>query len=237
MHRSRRTSLKDHRVAVQASAGFIHQFRNSLNALHAHVDLIREDLKHSREPIAAKDNLKQLDEAFLKVETLLKQSQRHDCLKVDRIKISDLLTQLKTFMRARLESENVEMVISVTPNEPTVLVNEVQLFQALLNLIINSLEAVQFARPKEIRVHVEILPQCIEIKFIDNGRGVPEDVAARIGQPLVSTKSDSPMSGLGLPIAKQIIEDHGGTLSLVQLSRPTIFLVQLPLIRHKIGTA
>ncbi|WP_167645903.1 sensor histidine kinase [Mameliella alba] len=91
--------------------------------------------------------------------------------------------------------------------------------QALTNLIKNAGEAVESLQEKgapedyqpEIRVTAEAQEGRAEIRIIDNGIGLPED-RARLFEPYVTTRDKG--TGLGLPIVKKIIEEHGGTLVL-----------------------
>ena len=91
--------------------------------------------------------------------------------------------------------------------------------QALTNLIKNAGEATQSLREKgapedyrpEIRVTAVQDDGHAEIRIMDNGIGLPED-RARLFEPYVTTREEG--TGLGLPIVKKIIEEHGGTLAL-----------------------
>ncbi|MCK8484042.1 PAS domain-containing sensor histidine kinase [Aliiroseovarius sp. S2029] len=91
--------------------------------------------------------------------------------------------------------------------------------QALTNLIKNAGEAIETLQEKgvpeghapEIRVDMTSVPGGIEITIADNGIGLPED-RARLFEPYVTTRAKG--TGLGLPIVKKIIEEHGGRLTL-----------------------
>ena len=92
--------------------------------------------------------------------------------------------------------------------------------QALTNLIKNAGEAIETKMEKkiysiakqEIRVAMTVTDQDAIIEISDNGIGLPED-RARLFEPYVTTREKG--TGLGLPIVKKIIEEHGGTLALV----------------------
>ena len=91
--------------------------------------------------------------------------------------------------------------------------------QALTNLIKNAGEATEGLIEKgapegyqpEIRVEMVVNEDEAEIRILDNGTGLPPD-RARLFEPYVTTREKG--TGLGLPIVKKIIEEHGGTLSL-----------------------
>lgn len=106
------------------------------------------------------------------------------------------------------------------PPEPIVLdVDDTMLSQALTNLIKNAGEAIETYLESgskdgfdpEIRVSLSQTPEAVIIEIADNGIGLPED-RARLFEPYVTTRSSG--TGLGLPIVRKIIEEHGGTLVL-----------------------
>lgn len=111
-------------------------------------------------------------------------------------------------------------IVSELPAEPLhVDVDATMIGQALTNLIKNAGEATQTYREKndvtgynpEVRVVVTEVDGGCEITIADNGIGLPED-RARLFEPYVTTRDEG--TGLGLPIVKKIIEEHGGTLVL-----------------------
>ena len=91
--------------------------------------------------------------------------------------------------------------------------------QALTNLIKNAGEAIEsyqergayYGHNPEIRVTLQALDDDARITISDNGIGLPED-RARLFEPYVTTREKG--TGLGLPIVKKIIEEHGGRLTL-----------------------
>ncbi|WOI56804.1 PAS domain-containing sensor histidine kinase [Palleronia sp. LCG004] len=103
-------------------------------------------------------------------------------------------------------------------------VDEAMIGQALTNLIKNAGEATQTLigrgapddyRP-EIRVAMTTSEEGVLLSISDNGVGLPED-RARLFEPYVTTREEG--TGLGLPIVRKIIEEHGGTLSLTDAAR------------------
>jgi len=91
--------------------------------------------------------------------------------------------------------------------------------QALTNLIKNAGEAIETLQANDpnpahiptIRIHMERQEEQVVIRISDNGIGLPED-RARLFEPYVTTRTSG--TGLGLPIVKKIIEEHGGSLTL-----------------------
>lgn len=107
------------------------------------------------------------------------------------------------------------------PNEPVVMdLDATMISQALTNLIKNAGEAIESLHEKgapsghrpEIRITFTAEPDVAVIRIMDNGIGLPPD-RARLFEPYVTTREKG--TGLGLPIVKKIIEEHGGTLALL----------------------
>jgi signal transduction histidine kinase len=86
--------------------------------------------------------------------------------------------------------------------------SEDQLYQVMLNLIHNSLQAMRAAGLLAIGCRRE--DGWVRIEIDDTGPGFPVDVFPRVFSPFFTTKPDG--TGLGLAIAKRIVEEHGGTI-------------------------
>jgi signal transduction histidine kinase len=104
--------------------------------------------------------------------------------------------------------------------------------QVFTNLIGNAVEAMSSKHDGTLAVHIDInkkithYPQ-IEVKVIDSGPGIPEEVRGRIFEPFVSTKKTG--TGLGLAISKRIITAHRGNITVESYpGGGTVFAVYLP---------
>ncbi|MDX2169914.1 MAG: ATP-binding protein [Deltaproteobacteria bacterium] len=100
--------------------------------------------------------------------------------------------------------------------------------QAFANLLANACEAVAGQRAPRLAVRARLLaaPARVEIRVADNGPGIPAELRGDVFAPFVTSKAAG--VGLGLAIAREAIERHGGTLSLAQPEQGTEFVVRLP---------
>jgi two-component system NtrC family sensor kinase len=105
-----------------------------------------------------------------------------------------------------------------------------QLLQAVLNLIVNAEQALAGQEAGAIRVELELPAGWVVVRVLDNGPGVDRTVAERLFEPFVTTRPREESSGLGLAVARQIAEQHGGTLTLEQGSPGACFALRLPSI-------
>ena len=106
---------------------------------------------------------------------------------------------------------NVRTRIDLGPDLPPVLVDRIQIQQVLINLIRNSVEAMQGLDRRELTV-VTAAPNLgfAQVSVLDTGPGLSEEVASRLFQPFVTTKAKG--MGIGLTISQTIIEAHGGRI-------------------------
>lgn len=105
------------------------------------------------------------------------------------------------------------LTVDIARDIPAVYVDRIQIQQVLVNLLRNSFEACDEAG-REPQITITARPageHLVEIAVADNGVGLPEGFAERMGQRFSSTKGESGL-GIGLNISKRIVEAHGGTL-------------------------
>ena len=107
-----------------------------------------------------------------------------------------------------------------------------QLKQVFMNLLVNAHQAIEAREEREpgvIRIETEEVGDEIVIRISDTGVGIPEDVRSRIFEPFFTTKPVGAGTGLGLSTSFNIIERHGGRISVEsELGRGTVFEVRLP---------
>ncbi|MES2318590.1 MAG: ATP-binding protein [Pseudomonadota bacterium] len=119
---------------------------------------------------------------------------------------------------------------AIAPALPPVSADRVMLEQVLMNLTRNAIEAMQDIAPERriLRIAATLMDEHVCVEVIDNGHGIPRDVAERLFSPFFSTKAEG--MGMGLSICRTAVEFHGGTLS--HRANPdggTIFSFTLPI--------
>lgn len=139
-------------------------------------------------------------------------------------KITDSLDIILT-LYSNLLKKGVEVVRKYNAN-PEILCYPDELNQVWTNLIYNSLQSMTYHGKLEIEVG-ERLKQVV-VKITDSGIGIPPEVQAKIFDPFFTTKPSGEGSGLGLSIAKKIIDKHYGTITVASIPGKTTFTVILP---------
>lgn len=150
------------------------------------------------------------------------------------VDITDVVRDLLRIVRADAIARNVSLVAEVDPNAGVVLADRVQLLQVLLNLTMNAFEALTVTRAESRQVviradRVQDGKICVSVR--DAGPGFPDGLTDQLFEPFFSTKTEG--TGMGLAIARSIIEAHGGTLSARNGSGGgAIFTICLPEARE-----
>jgi PAS domain S-box-containing protein len=132
--------------------------------------------------------------------------------------------------RAKFKANSVELFVPRAIPEVSVLCREVQIAQALLNLLQNAFDAVLDQEGERwVRLEVENGDYSVALSVIDNGPGIPAELRSHIGEPFFTTKPVGKGTGLGLSLSKTIAEDHGGNLEYSEDHGRTRFSLVLPL--------
>lgn len=141
--------------------------------------------------------------------------------------IADVIAEAVELTNSTIHKGGVIVSLEAMPKLPPVLIDRVQIQQVAVNLLRNAVEAMEDSPVKRLNIAISPRDNGIRVDVADTGAGIPEDVAARLFQPFVTTKSSG--MGLGLSICKDIIESHGGRLS-AEPNRPhgTVFSFTLP---------
>jgi two-component system sensor histidine kinase DctS len=149
------------------------------------------------------------------------------------VAIMELLDNVMPLVDLQARQWFVTIQTNIAPELPKVLADCVLLEQVLLNLTRNAIESMQNIAPERrlLRITAELdtasASQNIVLSVIDQGHGIPDDIAERLFSPFFSTKAEG--MGMGLNICRTAVEFHGGTLSYARNpAGGTIFRVTLP---------
>jgi len=225
--------IQSERLAVigQMSAKVSHEVRNPLSSISLNTELLEDEIQalpESRRAEAAGlvgairsqvDVLSAVTEEYLRFARLPKP-------RFEQAALAPVIEDLGGFIREELRSRGIDLVVSVSNGLPAVRLDPGQIRQALLNLIRNAADAMPDGGTITLRVrHVtdDRRPETgsvagppspveyLEIAVADTGMGIPAENEGKIFEPFFTTKEGG--TGLGLAIARQIVVDHGGSLT------------------------
>ena len=127
----------------------------------------------------------------------------------------------------KFKVNGITLTIGETTPEMIVKGRPVQLAQALINLLMNSYDALEMSEEKWIRIEFETTPNNFLISILDSGPGIPVEFRKKIMEPFFTTKAINKNVGLGLSTTKVIIQDHNGEIFLDENSLVTKFSLKL----------
>jgi signal transduction histidine kinase len=204
------------------AAHVTHEIRNPLSSIALNLELLEEqlgELRENRETAASRSEAEAEAHALLKaigreVERLSGLSQqylafaRQRPLELEPEDVGTIAREGADFVRRELEQHGIELTLDIAEELPTVLADEGQLRQALLNLLRNAREAM----PKggHIAVRVRGSDDGVALIVEDDGPGIDPALRQHLFEPFFTTKSHG--TGLGLAITQQIAKAHGGTI-------------------------
>jgi signal transduction histidine kinase len=215
---------------AQLAGGLAHEIKNPLSTIGLNIELLAEDLAGDESPRARR--------ALAKISVVQRECQRLQDLLNDflafarvrkpRLESSDLneeVRRLLNFFRPKAAEAKIEVVTYLQSDLPGVLLDRETFQSALLNLVLNA----QQAMPKggQLVISTEVTSRGVALHLIDTGSGMDERTRSKIFDAFYTTKSGG--SGLGLPIAKKIVEAHGGQIRVAsEVGRGTQFTIELP---------
>jgi signal transduction histidine kinase len=226
---ARRELARSQRLALagQMAASVAHQVGTPLNVISGYVQMLR-----AKQPDGSPDaeRLRTIQEQIGRVTTIVQSlldQTRRPPLALRPLAPGQLLEGLAELVRPSLVGRGIELGLEVSPGLPAVGADRAQLEQALLNLVSNAVDAM----PDGGRLSLAAWPDGDGVALVvaDSGAGIPPDDLSRVFEPLYTTKPPGKGTGLGLPILREIVEAHGGTVRLE--SRPgqgTTAVVHLP---------
>jgi signal transduction histidine kinase len=225
-------------VALLAG-GVAHDFNNLLAVILNSATFLGDGPLTADQRACLADVVGAADRARGLTSKLLALGRRQE-LNITPVELAPLLLGLERILRRLLPSA-VSLVMEVPNGLPQTLVDPAQLEQVILNLVVNARDAmpgggsitVRAAAPAAAAELVSLRPRlgagCVRISVIDTGQGMPPEVQERILEPFFTTKPSDAGTGLGLPVAAAIVDQHGGHLTCAsEVGRGTTFELWLP---------
>ena len=195
-------------------AGVAHELNNPLAIVIAQSSLLVEkagsdDVRRRGERIhAAAERCGRIVKSFLAM-ARQKPPQRAP------VQIAELAAAALDMVGYGVRSSGIEVDVDIASDLPVISGDRDLLTQVLANMMINAQQALMDrAPPRRIELRVARAGPDIAIRVADNGPGIPEEIMRRVFEPYFTTKPAGVGTGIGLSICRNVVEAHGGKVSL-----------------------
>ena len=210
----------------ELATGLAHEIRNPLAGIAGVVEIVGRDLPETSPARAVVKDVRQEIARINHIVTDLLQTARPHSPKVRTSDLNTTVEHAVMLGRQQALAKSVDITLQTDPSLAQVEHDSDQIHQVLLNLLLNSLQAMDQAG--KIRVTIKQQEGMAVIEVADNGRGIAPEDLPNIFRPFYTTKGDG--TGLGLSLARRIVEDHKGRIDVTSaVGTGSTFAVLLPL--------
>ncbi len=227
LHRTQMSRAEHFATLGELATGLAHEIRNPLAGIAGVIEIVGRDLPASS---PAKAVVKDVREEINQINRILTDLLGTARPRAAEMRPSDLNTTVEhAVMLARQQVLSKPIKIEFTPAEnlPEVDHDSDQIHQVLLNLLLNAVQAIEGPGRVEVAVFAHEDSDDAVFTVSDTGRGIPAEHLPNIFRPFYTTKGDG--TGLGLSLAKRIIEEHHGRIEVEsKLGKGTTFSISLP---------
>lgn len=213
-------------TAGRLSVSIAHEVNNPLQSVQNCLHLAgRQDLSEEQRTEYFELAKTELNRLMSTVQRML-DFYRPGAVSPTEVDLQDLFEYVLNLMSKQLEKQNVQIQLVIPDNLPKITAVGSQIQQVLINLILNSFDAMP--EGGVLKINTRAARGGIEILIQDDGPGIVVGSLAHIFEPFYSTKDGG--TGLGLTVSYNIITAHGGTLEFVSNNSPgACFRIYLPI--------
>ncbi len=218
----------------ELAAGVGHEINNPLSIVYGNLELLRASLKD--QDILSEDKERYLDRQERAINRIsdivkgLKSFARQDDDSIHAVDLNKTVESTLAFIQEIYKKDGIAIKQNTTPLPLFTLANNGKLQQVLINLISNAKDATKEIVSPKITITTSREHEDAAIEVADNGTGIKEKNLIKVFDNFFTTKEVGKGTGLGLGIAKNIIEDYDGSISISsKIDRGTTVTIKLPL--------
>jgi len=212
--------------------GVAHEINNPLMGMMNFVEYARNKAEDAKSKEVLGYALNEIDRVKKIVSTMLL-FVRADHVVQARCNALETVTQTVALLEGELRKNGVEISVELGEDMPSLLCSSGSLQQALVNLMLNSRDALMGQKEKHVTIMGWHEKGEIILTVCDNGPGIPLAIRPRIFDPFFTTKPVGKGTGLGLSVSRRLIEDIGGTINLCEdIGQGACFRMTFSAFRH-----
>jgi len=198
----------------QLVAGVAHELNNPLASIVGYSELLTDEITAGA-PRQKLDKMIRESRRMKRIIENLLRFARQNTLEKRSANLQELVHEVLALRGYHIRENNVDVRVHIEPDLPQVALDEDQFKQILLNLLNNSIDALEGVRNKRLRIEAAHREDRIILWFDDNGPGFSD--TNRAFDPFYTTKPIGKGTGLGLSICYGIVQEHGGEIRAVNL--------------------
>ncbi len=225
---NRELQTADRLAAIsRVSGGVAHEVKNPLNAILLHVEVAKAKL--ARGEIDLEPQMEIIGREILRLDRVVKtflDFTRPVELKLSTVPLQDLMGEIVELARPQAEASSIEIVEHHEIEGVSVRVDRDLLKQAVLNVVVNAMQAMP--QGGELRFEALVNEDTAEIRISDTGAGIPPELREKIFRLYFTTRKEG--SGIGLAMTFRIVQLHDGTIDFTsEPGKGTTFFIRLPI--------
>jgi two-component system, NtrC family, sensor kinase len=233
LHQTQMSRAEHFATLGELAAGLAHEIRNPLAGIAGVIEIVGRDLPPDSPARAVIKDAKEEAVQINRILTDLLETARPKPPQFQVTSIASTIEHAVMFARQQAITKKIFIDLEKGGEIPPVDHDPHQINQVLLNLLLNAIQAME--KPGAIHVSLRRDEGAVIITVADEGKGIPPEILPNIFRPFFTTKGHG--TGLGLSLARRIVESHAGTISArSEVGKGTQFTIQLP-VEHGNGEA
>jgi len=205
----------------ELAASMAHDMKNPLATIRSTAEIVKRNAKG--DDVEMKKVLERMDRAIYRMAHQIEDVLNFVRITPLEIKNVSILSILNSVIESLEIPKNI--TVDLPKNDLRIPCDERKIEIVFINLILNAIQAIG-DKQGNIMIRISEQEKFAVIEVEDSGSGIPQEYFAKMFEPLVTSKQKG--TGLGLATCKNIVEQHGGTITAK--NNPTTFIVKLPLI-------
>jgi len=199
-----------------------HEIMNSIAPISSLSETLQSEIQQKLDNPAYKlelddinsgiSSIKKRSEGLMKFAKTYRTLNKVSQVSKSKILVTELFDNIRNLLEPSLTKKDIQLEFSVTNPKLELDIDVHLIEQVLINLIINARDACDDIQNSKIIITAEKFRESVQVKVIDNGKGIPSEILDTIFVPFFSTKKTG--SGIGLSLSKQIMMLHNGRLQV-----------------------
>jgi two-component system C4-dicarboxylate transport sensor histidine kinase DctB len=221
----------------QMSAGINHELNQPLAAIRSYSDNARQFLEKNRldEAVWNMSQISELTERMAQLGVQLKEFSRKSSDRLETVTLQSVIDGALEILLPGIRKNNIEIQVSLVPENLEVIANQVLFQQVIVNLISNAMHALEHVSERLIVIDAQKEVDHIILTVHDNGPGIPQENIDKIFDPFFTTKQAGQGLGLGLTITERILKEMNGEITIEPNGTGARFVIWFPLIKRRDG--